>query len=94
MLLGELYPPDPAAHGERPGVLDEGVFLLGYPFECIGDPGVRDEVAQRVLEALVPDYVPPEGGDTGSPGDDRVRLSDLASCGCASGPAERNEWSG
>jgi hypothetical protein len=42
------------------------VALFGFPFEAIGSEAVRQEVASRLLEVLVTDYVPPtEGsGDT------------------------------
>jgi hypothetical protein len=58
------------ATGGTAGALGDGVFLLGFPFETIGDVDVRAEVAGRVLDALVPDYVPPDpGGETGDSGD-------------------------
>jgi hypothetical protein len=86
------------ASGEIAGVLDRRVAMFGYPFETIGDPDVRVEVARRILGELVPDYEPPttESEDTGvwedgpdeTPGATvagrRVRLDQLPGCGCAS----------
>ena len=80
--------------GSLAGVLTGSVALFGFPFECIGDPEVRDAVALALLEALVPDYEPPEDEvDTDTPGDTatpegselpgvRVRLDTFAGCGC------------
>jgi len=48
------------AGGGLAATLGEGVALFGFPFECIGDPLVRAEVATRLLPALVPDYEAPE----------------------------------
>lgn len=56
------------AGGTLAAVLGDGVALFGFPFETIGDEAVRFEVASRLLPELVPDYVPPEGGDTGDTG--------------------------
>jgi hypothetical protein len=39
--------------------LGEGVFFLGFPFECIGDERTRESVMKLVLEALLDDYSPP-----------------------------------
>jgi len=56
--------------GTTAGVLHSHVALFGFPFECIGDPEVRDEVVARLLPVLAPDYEPPdpeegEDADTG-----------------------------
>jgi hypothetical protein len=87
------------AGGGLAAVHGDGVALFGFPFEAIGDPSVRAEVARRMLALLVPDYEPPswEDGDTGvwvgeAPGAPpgpvsgrRVRLADLGGCRCAVG---------
>ncbi len=57
------------ANGQTAGVLGEGVALMGMPFETIGDPRVRADVMLRLMEELVPDYVPPEVPDVVAPGD-------------------------
>ena len=80
-----------------PGVGDAAqlnglVALFGFPFECIGDPDARAELATRLLPMLVPDYDAPEAQDTGWP-DDTATPDDFpgglqrsrieAGCGCA-----------
>jgi len=85
--------------GGTAAILGERVALFGMPFEAIhGRAGsgavVRAQVAERVLQALVPDYTPPEGvidpsdtGDTDSPlvaEDPRVRIGEGRGCGCHS----------
>lgn len=55
------------------GVLGERVSLWGFPFETIADPLAREEVAIKLLPALVPDYDPATdegGGDTDDTGGD------------------------
>jgi MYXO-CTERM domain-containing protein len=55
--------------GSVAGVLASRVAVFGFPFETIGDPAVRTEVAARLLGAIAPDVTPgqPVGpGDTGS----------------------------
>ncbi len=56
------------ASGETAAVLGERVAVFGFPFECIGDATVRNEVATRLLPLLVPDYTPPDLDET--PADD------------------------
>jgi len=78
------------AGGDVAAVLGGGVALFGYPFECIGDPSSRHEVAAALLPALVPDYEPPEipEVDTGDPDQllGRVPLSGMGGCGCGGVP--------
>ncbi len=50
-------------------LLGEAVALFGFPFECIGDPIARAEVASILLPLLVPDYEAPEPEDTDTPDD-------------------------
>jgi hypothetical protein len=63
--------------GTVAGVLGDGVAMLGFPFECIGDPDVRTDAAAAIIAALLPDLQPPTtttgttgttGGDSGTPG--------------------------
>lgn len=81
--------------------LGERVALFGFPFEAIADADARDEVAARLLPALVPDYVPPEdtggepGGDDDSGGAAAARPSpaeEAAGCGCASATTPGAGW--
>jgi uncharacterized protein (TIGR03382 family) len=55
-----------------------GVVHMGIPFEAIGDEATRDEVAARILEALLPDYSPPQPGDDddATPDDDDATPDD------------------
>ncbi|HHO53704.1 MAG TPA: hypothetical protein ENK18_23235 [Deltaproteobacteria bacterium] len=55
------------------GVLGEGVALLGFPFEAIGDPDARIDAAGGLLDALLLGWTPPTetstgGTDTGAGG--------------------------
>ncbi len=91
------------AGGDPAGVIGEGVALLGFPFECVGDEAARAEAAARLLPALLPDYVPPEdealdtgtpdtgATDTGGAGGVGVtppgRYEEPGGCGCATGRA-------
>lgn len=78
--------------GTTAAILGERVALFGFPFESIGDPAVRAEVAARLLPALVPNYTPPDvpGLDPEDPdtphGDapPRRRIGELRGCGCTS----------
>jgi uncharacterized protein (TIGR03382 family) len=63
--------------------LGEQVALFGYPFETIGDPLVRTAVMERLLPALLPDYVPPEAED--GPDWERHEIPGPG-CGCAGVP--------
>ncbi len=74
-------------------LLGDSVVVFGFPFECIGDPSVRAEVASILLPLLVPDYEPPEPDDTGLANDSGVsapfpdglgHVRWEQSCGCAS----------
>ena len=38
--------------------LDEGVFFMGFPFECIGSAATRYEIMSRVMAVLLPNYEP------------------------------------
>lgn len=75
------------------GTLGDGRALFGFPFECIGDAGVRAAVAERMLAALVPDYTPPEvqddtgslSGEAGAAPGSLVAMSELRGCGCQTG---------
>lgn len=90
------------ATGGVAGTLGEGRALFGFPFESIGDAGVRAEVAGRMLEALVPDYTPPEPSpeDTGeagvsslsAPPGSLVPLAELRGCGCQSAGIGGGLW--
>jgi len=73
--------------GDIAGVLDNGVAVFGFPFETIGDPTVRDELASVLLPLLVPDYEPPE--PTGAVPVDypRYLVSEFRGCGCGTGIA-------
>lgn len=77
------------SNGSTAGALGERVFMLGFPFETIVDPSVRDEVMARVLGDLLPDYVPtPVDTDTNDTNDTSVpdtNDTDVASPG-AGGP--------
>ncbi len=81
--------------GAIAGVLGEGVALFGFPFETIRDPEARAAAALAVMSALVPDYVPPEPGDTDEPGAgndwDRHEIS-AARCGCATSGTSGATW--
>ena len=48
--------------GEMAAVLGSDVATFGFPFDTIGDPNVRTEVAGRLLSNLAPNYVPPSVG--------------------------------
>ena len=73
--------------GAIAGVLGEQVAVFGFPFESIGDPTTRDEVAAALLPLLVPAYEPPAPtGDIPS-GYPRVLLSELGGCACSVGTA-------
>ena len=48
--------------GETAAVLGSDVATFGFPFDTIGDPNVRTEVAGRLLSNLAPNYVPPSVG--------------------------------
>lgn len=79
--------------GTIAAIYGERVALFGFPFESIADPGVRTEVARRLLPAMVPDYEPPEVPDTepdpndpdADPdvGSDRLLIGSLRGCGCS-----------
>jgi hypothetical protein len=90
------YPDVLAGSGELlasyPGVGDAAqlnglVALFGFPFECIGDPDARAELAARLLPVLVPDYDAPEAQDTGWP-------EDSAAPGAFPGDLERRRVEG
>ena len=84
-------------------LLSDGVALFGFPFECIGDPGAREELAARLLPVLAPDYDAPEPQDTDTPDDtetpgsfpsyERQRL-DGGGCGCGDGGVPALAWLG
>ncbi len=90
-------------NGQVAGVYGPDAFMLGYPFESIGDPVVRAEVMKRVLQGQLPDYVPPvvteedtglvdETGLTSSGGWQRKPLSDVRACGCANPGSAGGLW--
>ncbi len=78
------------------------VVLMGFPFECIGDPAIRAEVARRLLPELLPDYSAPEPEDSGwsddsadpggFPGDKQRRFVAGGGCGCAGAPGGLLGW--
>jgi hypothetical protein len=87
--------------GGAAGVLGDGVALFGFPFETIADESARDAVTERILTALLPDYVPPEGegpGDTDTGEQDTDvndgDTDDTATDDDGGGPGERVRDSG
>jgi hypothetical protein len=68
-------------------LLTGSVALFGFPFECIGDPDTRAEVATRLLPELVPGYEAPEPEDTDQP-------QDSADPGAFPGELERSRIQG
>jgi MYXO-CTERM domain-containing protein len=61
------------APGQAAAILGERVAHFGFPVDCIGDESTREEVALRVLDALLPGWEAPdltEPGDTGAPDSD------------------------
>lgn len=73
--------------GELAGVLNDQVALFGFPFETIGDPSVRDQVAAALLPLLVPDYEPPTPTGRVPASYPRYLVSDMRACGCSMGIA-------
>lgn len=86
------------ATGEVAGAMGGGVAVFGFPFEAIGDPSVRAEVAEALLASLAPDVDPPEVDiDPDDPWEEdpsdpeepiagtatRVPVSELGGCACA-----------
>lgn len=81
------------AGGAVAAAYGDGVALFGFPFETVGDPSVREEVARRLLGDMLDggrDTGPFGGGDgdtgTGSDGsfeDPRESIPASAGCGCA-----------
>ncbi len=57
-------------------VYGDGVVHFGFPVESIGDEVVRTEVAARVLDALMPDWEPPDLSDPGDPDPDSGTSTD------------------
>ncbi len=55
--------------GEAAAVMGNRVALFGFPLDCIGDEGSREELVSRLLPILLPEGVEPdecaEPGDTG-----------------------------
>jgi hypothetical protein len=73
--------------GDIAGALSGQVALFGFPFETIGDPSVRDQVAEALLPLLVPDYTPPEPTGRVPASYPRYLVTDLRGCGCNMGVA-------
>jgi hypothetical protein len=87
--------------GEVAAVYEEGVVFFGFPFEAIGEAGARDAVAARLLPELIPNYTPPDAGETNSgdvevtdPVNQQGQISDAPpfdvsapdGCGCVATP--------
>jgi MYXO-CTERM domain-containing protein len=59
--------------GSAAAILHDSGALFGFPFECIGSSQAQEEVMALLLPELLPDYDPPELGDTGTTAHDTGR---------------------
>ncbi|MBT3219529.1 MAG: hypothetical protein HN348_10590, partial [Proteobacteria bacterium] len=79
--------------GATAGTLGNGVAMFGFPFDAIGDETAQANLAEALLPALVPDYVPPDPEDDVTADKEshrlpRLLLRDLKGCNTSPMPVE------